>query len=498
MQHLGITTLRWTAHSAAKDDPDLHAHSTTWRTYAHAIHIQDDSYDDLIIDPQKGYGRQDRKILEMMLGIDYARAVSEIQVQADFAKESLGRARSRVSGRRTDAAEQITALQHELAETDSALANFQADQTPVEDDRVLVETREQRAKLLAEQNRLAEEIAAIEAQQSALEREILNAERDKMAIREQSEVEYLVNSLAVVRCPHCELAVDAQERLESEKHSHTCHVCQQPLQRTRQGGDLKTILKDRDAEIVSMKSTIKRLTQQRAEHLEKFSVCREQASKLGETLENTVQQARQGFTESYSNLLRRKGQIEGQIEQLQRELTAIESEQSEVDAAALWFTILSTAAQIADEIVFNLHQSLFEELTRIVVHLATQFGVPDVENVFIDEKRFVKIVQGGMVVMHNDLARSERVKFKVAFHLALALLQVRAGMGKHPGLLLLDTPGTAEIDDVDYAAMARDLANIHAEYGENLQLLLATARPEALDHLPGEVVESPRVAGRFF
>src|SRR5262249_28074381 len=59
MQHLGITTLRWTAHSAEKDDPDLHAHSTTWRTYAHAIHIDDDSYDDLIIDPLKGYGRQD-------------------------------------------------------------------------------------------------------------------------------------------------------------------------------------------------------------------------------------------------------------------------------------------------------------------------------------------------------------------------------------------------------------------------------------------------------
>src|SRR5258708_26592412 len=91
MQQLGITTLRWTAHSAEKDDPDLHAHSTTWRTYAHAIHIEDDSYDDLIIDPQKGYGRQDRKILEMMLGVYHARAVSEIHVQAEFAKEAYGR-----------------------------------------------------------------------------------------------------------------------------------------------------------------------------------------------------------------------------------------------------------------------------------------------------------------------------------------------------------------------------------------------------------------------
>src|SRR5207244_8354283 len=92
MQHLGIATLRWTAHSPEKDDPDLHAHTTTWRTYAHAIHIDDDSYDDLIIDPMKGYGRQDRKILEMMLGVEQSRAVAEIQVQADFAKEAYATA----------------------------------------------------------------------------------------------------------------------------------------------------------------------------------------------------------------------------------------------------------------------------------------------------------------------------------------------------------------------------------------------------------------------
>ncbi|MFN8419155.1 MAG: hypothetical protein U0528_07930 [Anaerolineae bacterium] len=140
---------------------------------------------------------------------------------------------------------------------------------------------------------------------------------------------------------------------------------------------------------------------------------------------------------------------------------------------------------------------MFNELSRLVVHLATQFGVPDLEGVEIDEKRYVRLTQGGVQLSHTDLARSERVKFKVAFHLALMLLQVRSGLGKHPGFLIIDTPGTAEVNEADFISMNRDLANIHAEYGEQVQILLATARPEAVEHLPAEVVERPK-NGAFF
>lgn len=222
MTQLGITSLRWTAHSAQKDDPDLHAHATTWRTYAHAIHIEDDSYDDLLIDPSKAFGRQDRKILEMMLGVEYARAVAEIQVQADFAREAFGRARSRVGGKRTTLTEQITALEQQLADVNQALSMLETSPTPVENDTPLIEARTKRADLLAEQNRLSVQLAELETQQSALMTEIMDAEREKVAIQEQSEVEYLINSLAVVRCPHCESAVDDPTRLTKEKVDHTC------------------------------------------------------------------------------------------------------------------------------------------------------------------------------------------------------------------------------------------------------------------------------------
>ncbi|MHB8626221.1 MAG: ATP-binding protein [Aggregatilineales bacterium] len=500
MQQLGITTLRWTAHSAEKDDPDLHAHSTTWRTYANAIHIDDDSYDYLIIDPQKGYGRQDRKILEMMLGIEQTRIVSEIQVQADFAKEAYGRARARLGHRQSDAVGQISALEAELGQLEHELVSFRGGVAAVEDDSELVAYRTRRALLLEEQDRLSQELTALEAQRGAVERDILAVEREKVALQEQSEVEYLVNSLVVVRCPHCESAVDDEGRLSREKQAHACHVCGQPVQRTRTRGDLKNAVREYDQQVGGLRASFQQIQQQATDCLQRLTVSREESTQLSHELSRSVKQARAGFNVSYAELLMRKGQIDGQLAQLRRNAAELDAEQEEVETAARWQLILQTAADLADQSAYELNARLFDRLGELTTTLATQFGVPDLTRVEIDDKRYVRLWQGGVAIIHNDLARSERVKFKVAFHLALMLLHVRDGLGRHPGLLIIDTPGTAEVNEADFVAIIKDIASLHDSYGEHLQLLVATARPEALQYLPSGAAATPETGehGTFF
>ncbi len=490
MQQLGISTLRWTAHSSEKDDPDLHAHSTTWRTYAHAIHIDDDSYDDLIIDPLKGYGRQDRKILEMMLGVESSRAVAEIQVQADFAREAYARARARVGGKKSSVTDQIAALERESVEVQESLAVMGQPVAPVSSDSMFASKRERRATILAEQNQLDNEIAALHAQKLGLERDMLEAEREKVALKEQIEVEYLVNSLVVTRCPHCESSVNAVERLQMEKQQQTCHVCAQPIQRTRTRGNLKTVLKERDQSITALRTMLKRVETDIADRLRRLDASQEESIQLSRELENNVQQAREGFSATYTNLLLRKGQIDGQLEQLRQNLAEMEAEQQEVETSARWYVILQTAGEIADQAAFSTYEDVFTQLGNLVVSLASQFGVPALEKVIVDEKRYVKLYQGGMQITHNDLARSERVKFKVAFHLALMLLHAHNKMGKHPGFLIIDTPGTAEVNEADFVTMTRDLAAINKQYGNHVQIIVATARHEALQNLPPELTAS--------
>jgi transposase-like protein len=491
MQQLGISTLRWTAHGADKDDADLHAHSTTWRTYAHAIHIDDDSYDYLIIDPQKGFGRQDRKILEMMLGIEQARIVSEIQVQADFAKEAYSRARSRLGHRQTDATKQIAGLETEQASLEQELAAFQGGIAPVEDDLTLIDQREQRGDRLAEQDTLSQELSALESKRAAIERDLLAVEREKIGLQEQGEVEYLVNSLVVVRCPHCESSVSDEPRMAREKQAHSCHVCGQTVQRSRTRGDLKLAVREYDQSITQLRVAFQQCQKQAADCLQRLTASREASERLSRDLSYSVQQARAGFNASYADLLFRKGQIDGELSQLRRSAAELDAEKEEVETASRWQLILQTAADLADEAVYEANVLLFNRLGELATQLAIQFGVPDLEKIEIDDRRYIRLWQGGTQITHNDLARSERVKFKIAFHLALMLLNVRDGLGRHPGLLIIDTPGTAEVNEADFVAIIKDLARLHLTYGGQLQVLVATARPEALHYLPTGAAVTP-------
>jgi hypothetical protein len=307
----------------------------------------------------------------MMLGVEHSRAVAEIQVQADFAKEAYARARSRASGRQNTTASQIAALEQERLEVEQAISGMGVGTASVEDDSVFVAKREQRSALLAEQNQLARDITVLEAQVGAIEYDLLEAERKKTAAQEQSEVEYLINSLVVVRCPHCESPVDAEARLALERESRTCHVCSQPIQRVRTQGDAKAIIRERDQEIATLRASLRHTQVEIAEKQQRLAASREESARLSKELEVNVRQARDGFSTSYATLLVRKGQIDGQLDQLRRSLSEMETEQAEVATAARWNVILQTAAEIADQSVFKTNEQRFADLGDLVVKLAT-------------------------------------------------------------------------------------------------------------------------------
>ena len=53
------------------------------------------------------------------------------------------------------------------------------------------------------------------------------------------------------------------------------------------------------------------------------------------------------------------------------------------------------------------------------------------------------------------------------------------GSGHHPGLLLVDQPGTAEMSPEDFQALVEVFYQIDAELAADLQIICCTARPEA-------------------
>jgi hypothetical protein len=67
---------------------------------------------------------------------------------------------------------------------------------------------------------------------------------------------------------------------------------------------------------------------------------------------------------------------------------------------------------------------------------------------------------------------------KLAFFLAMMRLGRVKGAGRHPGFLMIDQPGSDEIVDADFAALARVLREIDQAFSAELQIICFTARPQ--------------------
>lgn len=63
----------------------------------------------------------------------------------------------------------------------------------------------------------------------------------------------------------------------------------------------------------------------------------------------------------------------------------------------------------------------------------------------------MKVHQGGQSSSYGDCERGEKLRLKLATAIALIKQGRTSGVGRHPGLLFVDSPGSEEVqqDDLD-------------------------------------------------
>ncbi|WP_343870031.1 hypothetical protein [Caenispirillum bisanense] len=77
-------------------------------------------------------------------------------------------------------------------------------------------------------------------------------------------------------------------------------------------------------------------------------------------------------------------------------------------------------------------------------------------------------------------------------------LAQKTGVGHHPGVLFIDSPGSEEVGDDDLQAMLKEISALAAETGR-LQVFLATARGNvAKPAFIPKNIRAPTEAGTMF
>lgn len=188
------------------------------------------------------------------------------------------------------------------------------------------------------------------------------------------------------------------------------------------------------------------------------------------------------------SLLDRKGFLTGQIQQLQEqtEENHIQRLQELKDVQ----DILDEAYIEMQGLVWNHYARYWRVLEERTTELARLFGVKDVERVSFGfgDHFDLSVRQGGKPIRFRYMEASERLRLKLALHIAMLIMRTTDGIGRHPGLLIIDAPGGAEMDEQHFQSILQGFVTVKEQLGDQVQLLIASTR---------EAIISVSEAGRF-
>jgi hypothetical protein len=127
----------------------------------------------------------------------------------------------------------------------------------------------------------------------------------------------------------------------------------------------------------------------------------------------------------------------------------------------------------------RLNAALLARLATLTQDMVTRIGAESITDVTCSAVGTLSLRKHGVRVRFTHINNpGERLRVKLSFFLAMMRLGRVRGGGRHPGFLMIDQPGSDEIVDADFEALARVLREIDQEFGNELQIVCFTARPQ--------------------
>ena len=308
-------------------------------------------------------------------------------------------------------------------------------------------------------------------------RAILEDQRELRAIEEQQEATQLLRHLAPTACPRCEQPLTT-ERQQAEEETHRCFVCAEPLTTTDDRHSshdrLRAQLRASQAAKKAAEATLKE-RQTAADNLER------EITQLEQTCE-TLEARQDSFTTQHALALE-IARLEARLQELHH-LTSTPDDIPEEKNDDL--AIVIAALEETDNRASDLRAQVLDDVSAALVTLARSFGMDAIIKAKLTAGGQLKITKGGQETSYSKLTKGEQLRVKVAAVLAMLTVAQERGVGRHPGLLLIDSPRAQEVTEDDLSHL---LSGIQAATAKlpHLQVLIASvASPALLKHIPQE------------
>ncbi|MEO1479988.1 MAG: hypothetical protein AAFV01_15565, partial [Bacteroidota bacterium] len=108
------------------------------------------------------------------------------------------------------------------------------------------------------------------------------------------------------------------------------------------------------------------------------------------------------------------------------------------------------------------------------------------EDVALNSNASMKITKGSAVTSFSAVTPGERLRLRLSTAIAALRIGRQMGIGRHPWLLIVDSPAAEEVNELNLQALLGALRQI-AEETDGLQVILASANPKEIERALGPV-----------
>jgi hypothetical protein len=344
------------------------------------------------------------------------------------------------------------------------------------------------AELLAAMRATSGELAVLYARLPDLRRALTDAQdaaatakaewnADRLALRhflEDRAASRIFRALDPKCCPRCDQTFGA-ERRERETADHSCLVCGEVTPEEDEAGkaEAKAQLEANERASAQVYASAKEAeTQARAAVEAAEKRLAEQERKLA------AETARQEAASSGEVDLTRRAVLEAMLVDAEADAKSADT-RPETDEAA----IAKACDKVFRQRLKAEQEEIMDEVQSEICALLLDFGVMNLAKVELNAVPHLflhKGYQGKDRIAFGNASIGEQLRIKIALIVALMKVGHRRGIGSHPGLLFIDTPGAQETADQDLAALAGRLASLCQEV-PNLQIFVATKRFDVFD-----------------
>lgn len=345
------------------------------------------------------------------------------------------------------------------------------------------------AQLSWEGAELQAKVAQTERNVAALRQEKDEARATQRRLNDGAASKRIFAGLKPVCCPRCAESIPDSRSL-NEESAGRCAVCDRATLQddTEALNDAIIAAGERVASLASAESTARAM----------METLRGQAQALEDQRSQTAQKLK-AYDEQAAKLRERR-EVEGQllklagaIEQLRALMTKSRADRPSEDR----LRIIRSAESIAETRMKDASADLFRDLETEVVDVARRFGFRGLQAISIKGNK-IQLTVSGVGSSYSKQTAGQRLRLRIALVIAMIRMAHRSGYGNHPGLLLIDSPGSEELSDEDLVAMIEEIRLVTNET-PNLQIFLASARAGILaPTIDAKHVRLPAVGGAMF